>query len=58
MSRPAGDPLTKVTLNIFTADYDWFKRRYGDGYSIVIRELVMRHRRKIQKQETHFDDDE
>lgn len=41
MSRPAGDPLQKITLNIYLTDYLFYKDRYG-GYQERIRDLVSR----------------
>ena len=37
---PAEEPLTKVTLNLFTADLDYIKRTYGQGWSTLLRELI------------------
>jgi len=33
-------PLTKVTLNLFTADYEYLKKRFPFGYTEVIRDEV------------------
>lgn len=48
MPKPSAEPLTKVTLNLFTADVEDFKRRYGYGWSeqmrMVIRDNVMQHK--------------
>jgi hypothetical protein len=37
---PAEEPLRRITINIFESDYVWYKRNYGDGYQVQIRELV------------------
>lgn len=41
--RIPGEPLTKVTLNLYTKDVKWFKRRYKIGYTEQIREILRRH---------------
>ena len=34
------EPLTKVTLNLFTKDVEYLKQRTGLGYTVVIRDVV------------------
>jgi len=43
MPVPAGDPLTKVTLNLYTKDVEEMGVRFGHGWSTVVRELVHTH---------------
>lgn len=43
MPRMATEPLLKVTLNLFEADVEWFKQRYGQGFSEQIRDAVHDH---------------
>lgn len=38
-----GEPLLKTTLNLYSADVAEFKRLYGDGWTIKIRDLVHEH---------------
>lgn len=49
MPKPSEEPLTKVTLNLFTSDVLAFKRRYGHGYTeqirLILRENVKAHSR-------------
>ena len=40
MPNYRADPLTKITLNVFTADLAIFRQRYGSGYTQQIRRLV------------------
>lgn len=40
MSRTADAPLTKITMNIYARDYDYLKRKLGQGYSEKIREWI------------------
>lgn len=40
MPRQAGDPLRKVTLNLYEADCAWMEQRLGHGWSEQVRELV------------------
>lgn len=52
MSRHAEEPLTKVTLNLFTSDVEFYKRYYGDQeYTSLIRWGVRRdvNQRKTAK---------
>lgn len=37
------EPITKVTLNLFSKDVAWFKRRYPIGYTEEIRDAVRAH---------------
>jgi hypothetical protein len=39
------EPTTKITLNIYTADYKEVKRIYGQGWSTRLREMVRDHLR-------------
>jgi hypothetical protein len=41
--RVVSEPLTKVTLNLFTTDVEWFKQRYPEGYTERIREAIRMH---------------
>lgn len=43
---PTDEPLTKVTLNLFTKDLAELKRREGYGWTGVVRSLVRRHLKK------------
>lgn len=43
MPRMATEPLTKVTLNLYLADVEWFKRHYGQGWSEILRTVVRSH---------------
>jgi hypothetical protein len=43
-----GEPIHKVTLNIYAADYHELKRLYGDGWSVRVREII-RDRLRIQR---------
>jgi hypothetical protein len=51
MPKIAGDPLRKVTLNLYDADVQWFQDRYGQGYSEMIRTLVHQHVTRTQSNE-------
>ena len=42
--RTVSEPITKITLNLYTRDVAWFKDRYPDGYTEAIREVVRQHR--------------
>ena len=42
--RTVSEPITKITLNLYTRDVVWFKNKYPDGYTEMIREVVRQHR--------------
>lgn len=46
MPPPLDEPLRKVTMNFFAADVLWLERRYGRGWTEVIRDLVRKHRKE------------
>jgi len=47
--RP-GEPLTKVTLNLYTEDVEELNVHLGHGWSTTVRELVHEHLAKFRKQ--------
>jgi hypothetical protein len=53
--RPAEEPITKVTLNLFDRDIERMKHMYGNGWTTVIRALVRRHLIEM-KAEVHEDE--
>lgn len=40
MSRPAGEHLTRISLNLPTDDYETLKEEFPSGYQLKIREWV------------------
>lgn len=46
--RVVSEPVTKVTLNLFSTDVEWFKCRYPDGYTERIREAIREHIKYIE----------
>lgn len=50
MSNLAGERLTKITLNLYANDVEWFRKRYGWGYSEHIRDIVRNEKNRIQRQ--------
>jgi hypothetical protein len=40
---PSDKPLLKVTINLFREDVEWFRRRYGQGWSTHVRDLIADH---------------
>jgi hypothetical protein len=45
--RTVSEPITKVTLNLYTRDYELLKRKYPQGYTEKIREIVRQHVRYL-----------
>jgi len=48
------EPITKVTLNLYSRDVEWFKERYPIGYTEKIRDVIRQHITYIKSYE---DDD-
>lgn len=42
-AKRSQEPLTKITLNIFTSDYDRLHYLYNDNFSRFIRHLIRAH---------------
>lgn len=40
MPTPAGDPLRKVTLNLYEQDCQIFERVYGRGWTSEVRDFI------------------
>jgi hypothetical protein len=50
MPRPKSDePLTKITLDLYTRDVQRLKDLHGYGYSTVVRRLVRAHLRAVDE---------
>lgn len=42
--EPLAEPIKKISLNVFEADYEALRRMYGTGaVGEVIRELIRKH---------------
>ena len=46
-------PLTKVTLNLFTADVEYLKGKYPIGYTEVIRDEIKALVAEMKREEKH-----
>ena len=44
-----GEPLAKVTLNLYASDVATLKLLVGEGYTVKIREIVRGHCRIIRQ---------
>ena len=42
---PLEEPTTKITLNIFSSDYEELKTRFGHGWSAQVRMVIRDHLR-------------
>ena len=49
--RIVSEPITKVTLNLYSRDVEWFKYRYPQGYTEAIREALRDHIRYMETME-------
>ena len=43
MPAPADETLARCNLNLYAKDKDWLYRRYGHGWSEVVRRIVREH---------------
>lgn len=43
-----GDPLAKITINIYEADLELLRQRHGYGWSAVVRDLIHDHLHKTK----------
>lgn len=48
MPRVADEALTKVTLNLYTKDVEWYKRWFSEGYTEAIRLAVRREVNRLK----------
>jgi len=44
-----GDPLTKITLNLYTSDVAVLKSVVGEGYTVKIREVIHSYCRTVKQ---------
>jgi phosphopentomutase len=49
--RIVSEPITKITLNLYTRDVEWFKRRFPSGYTERLREVVRDYIKFIEQME-------
>jgi hypothetical protein len=42
------EPITKVTINLFSKDVEWFKRHHPHAYQEAIRDAIRTHIRYIE----------
>jgi hypothetical protein len=55
MKRRSAEPLTKVTLNLYTQDVEKMKEAYPQvGYSVAIKFLVREHVTKLAQREAQL----
>ena len=56
MPRVVLEPITKVTLNLYSRDVEWFQARFPQGYTEEIREALRRHIRYVEMMELPIDE--
>lgn len=42
---PLDEPTTKISVNLFTSDYEELKARFGDGWTGQVRMVIRDHLR-------------
>jgi len=57
MSRPAGEHLTRISINIPTDDLETLKEAHLVGYQLKIRELIHEYCRDIRDGQRENTDD-
>jgi hypothetical protein len=48
MPAPSDEPLARCHLLLYERDKAWFYRRYGWGWSVVVRRLIREHIRESE----------
>jgi hypothetical protein len=48
-------PLTKITLNLFTADVEYLKRKFPIGYTEIIRDEVRAFVTILKQEDKHHE---
>lgn len=56
MPKYADADLTKVTLNLYSTDVQWFKRLFDHDYTVEIRNALHEHVRRKNERAKHFDE--
>lgn len=46
--RVVSEPITKVTLNLYTTDVEFLRSRYPQGYTERIRDIVRKEVRNLK----------
>ena len=46
---PAEEPLVKVTLNLNAADVEWFRERFGYGWTTAVRNALRARVKQYQE---------
>jgi len=49
--RVVSEPITKVTLNLYSSDVEWLKKKFRQGYTEMIREILRRSIREAKAKE-------
>lgn len=49
MPNFATEPLTRITINLFTKDVEWYKDAFGAGYQVEIRKILRRFRKEHEE---------
>lgn len=45
------ETLKKITINLFEKDVEWYKVRYGQGWTLIVRQAVRKHKKFVQDME-------
>lgn len=51
MPEPLDEPIRKISLNIYEADYQEMKRLYGWGWTEIVRDWIREHLRQRNRDE-------
>ncbi len=53
MANYAEEPLTKITINLFKKDVDWFRDKYAHGWMKELRRAVRIQIREQTKEQDY-----
>jgi len=51
MSRPAGEPLTRTSINLFHHDLEFLRQR--EGWQVKVRDLIHAYVQQLEGDETN-----
>ena len=51
MNAPSDEPLHKTLINLYKTDVDYMKKKWGQGWSTIVRELIRSHIKALKYEE-------
>lgn len=51
MPNFATEPLTRITINLFSKDLQWYQSHFGTGYQVEIRKILRKYRKEQEAED-------